>query len=176
MPQFIVSRVWLVSSWLISFFFVALARFSNRRLVYLLRSRGYFLTPAVIVGTNREAAALATDLGNWRSSGLRILGFVSSRDTDAVTGNSSLPVLGSIKEIQHVIAAHGIEDIIVAITALNRDELLQLGEDVNGIPDVNLRLSSGLYELLTTGVTVRTLGTVPLLSVNKVRLDPRRSY
>jgi FlaA1/EpsC-like NDP-sugar epimerase len=72
-----------VSSWLLGFFFVSLARFSNRRLVYFLRSYGYFLTPSVIVGTNREATTLASDLGDWRSSGLRIIGFVSSRDADA---------------------------------------------------------------------------------------------
>jgi exopolysaccharide biosynthesis polyprenyl glycosylphosphotransferase len=175
-PQFFISRVWLVSSWLVSFLVVALTRFLNRRLVYSLRSRGYFLTPSLIVGTNREAAALAMDLGDWRSSGLRIIGSVSSCDTHAIANNPELPLLGNVKEIRQVIAAYGIEDLIVAVTALNRDELLQLGEDVNGIPNVNLRLSSGLYELLTTGVTVKKLGTVPLLSVNKMRLAPEEIY
>jgi exopolysaccharide biosynthesis polyprenyl glycosylphosphotransferase len=175
-PQFIVSRVWLVSSWLLSFLFVSLARFLNRRLVYFLRSYGYFLTPSVIVGTNREAATLASDLGDWRSSGLRIFGFVSSRDADTIIYSPCLPLLGDVKDIHQVIAAHGIEDLIVAVTALDRDELLQLGEDVNGIPNVNLRLSSGLYELLTTDVIVKKVGAVPLLSVNKVRLAPEEIY
>ena len=31
-------------------------------------------------------------------------------------------------------------------------------------------MSSGLYELLTTGVEVQEIGNVPLLSINKVRL------
>jgi exopolysaccharide biosynthesis polyprenyl glycosylphosphotransferase len=175
-PQLVVSRVWSVFSWLMSFLLVSLARFTNRRLVYWLRSRGYFLTPSVIIGTNREAAALATDLSDWRASGLRIIGFVSSRSAEVVSGYSDLPVLGQIREIQKIIAAHGVEDLIVAITALNRDELLRLGEEVNGLPNVNLRLSSGLYELFTTGVKVRTLGTVPLLSVNKMRLEPEEMY
>ena len=37
---------------------------------------------------------------------------------------------------------------------------------------MNLRLSSGVYELLTTGLTVSTKGNVPLVSLNKVRLEP----
>jgi exopolysaccharide biosynthesis polyprenyl glycosylphosphotransferase len=176
MPQFIVSRMWLVSSWLLSFFLVALNRFVNRRLVYALRGRGYFLTPAVIVGTNQEAAMLASHLSEWRGSGLRIFGFVSSAAEETSNNRIHLPVLGNTRGIMEIIAAYGIEDLIIAITALSREELLQLCEEVNAHPDVNLRLSSGLYELLTTGVTVRTLGTVPLLSMNKIRLEPEEVY
>jgi len=36
--------------------------------------------------------------------------------------------------------------------------------------DVNLRLSSGLFEIITTGLQVREVASVPLVSVNKVRL------
>ena len=35
---------------------------------------------------------------------------------------------------------------------------------------ITIRMSSGLYELLTTGVEVQEVGNVPLLSVNKVRI------
>jgi exopolysaccharide biosynthesis polyprenyl glycosylphosphotransferase len=87
-----------------------------------------------------------------------------------------LPVLGDIGQIRSIIAEGGVEDLIVATTALDRDELLLLGENVNNIPTVTLRLSSGLYEILTTGVTIKTVGTVPLLSVNKIRLEPIETY
>jgi exopolysaccharide biosynthesis polyprenyl glycosylphosphotransferase len=79
------------------------------------------------------------------------------------------PVLGSTHEIREIVQRHGVEDLIVAITALDRDELLRLYEEVDPLP-VHLRLSSGLYELLTTRVAVRTLGTVPLMSLQKNRL------
>jgi exopolysaccharide biosynthesis polyprenyl glycosylphosphotransferase len=175
-PRFVVSRAWLAFSWILTFLLVALNRFIHRRLVYALRERGYLLTPAVIVGTNEEAVTLASHLSELRTSGLRIAGFVYGRDPDRANRRTPMPVLGSVSEIDRIIADHGIEDIIVATTALDRDELLRLGEDVNGLPDVNLRLSSGLYELFTTGVTVKTVGTVPLLSVNKVRLEPEEIY
>jgi lipopolysaccharide/colanic/teichoic acid biosynthesis glycosyltransferase len=35
---------------------------------------------------------------------------------------------------------------------------------------VNLRLSSGLYEIITTGLTVKEFAYVPLVEINKVRL------
>jgi exopolysaccharide biosynthesis polyprenyl glycosylphosphotransferase len=175
-PQFIVSRAWLVFSWMLTFLLVALNRFANRRLVYALRKGGYLLTPAAVVGTNQEAVTLASDLCEWRTSGLRILGFVCSHDSDKTHCWLNIPILGTLREIHKIVAAHGIEDLIVATTALQRDDLLQLGEDANGISGVNLRLSSGLYELFTTGVTVKTVGTVPLLSVNKIRLEQEEVY
>jgi exopolysaccharide biosynthesis polyprenyl glycosylphosphotransferase len=173
-PQFVVSRVWVVNAWALSFLIVAINRFVCRRMVYPLRRRGYFLTPAVIIGTNEEAVTLARELSHWRSSGLRTAGFVSSRL--AAKGPLGLPVLGDVREIRQIIAEHGIEDLIVAITALEREELLELCEEVNAIPGVHLRLSSGVYELLTTGLTVKTNGSVALVGLNKVRLEPEEAW
>ena len=168
-PDFVISRVWLVSVWLASFFLVAANRFVARRLVYLLRRRGYLLTPAVIVGTNQEAVNLSAFLVDRQSSGVRTVGFIHAGNGDPrfVGG---VPVLGSIAEVGPIVKEHGIEDVLVAITGIGRDELLRLCEDLDSLP-VRLRLSSGLYELLTTRVTVQTLGTVPLMSLQKNRLD-----
>ena len=175
-PQFVVSRVWLISAWLLSFVNVIIARFVCRRLAYVARDRGYLLVPAVIVGTNQEAMTLAAELKNWRISGLRVLGFVACDSQAQPERADGLRVLGSVRNIQGIISEHAVVDLIVAITALSREELLRLCEDVNASEGVHLRLSSGLYELLTTGVTVSSMGTVPLVSLNKVRLEPQQIW
>jgi exopolysaccharide biosynthesis polyprenyl glycosylphosphotransferase len=155
---------------------VGLNRFVCRRVAYIVRRRGFLLTPALIVGTNQEAVALASDLSNWQTSGLRLIGFVSSAPRAAMGMSSKLPVLGTTGEIRRVIEEHGIEDLVVAITALNREDLLYLCEEVSSMPGVHLRLSSGLYELLTARVSVRTFGTVPLVSLDKFRLDSEEIF
>jgi exopolysaccharide biosynthesis polyprenyl glycosylphosphotransferase len=170
-PSFTVSRMWLVSVWLLSFLAVATSRFVARRVVYAFRRRGYLLRPALIVGANEEATSLAACLGDWQSSGVWTLGFVSRGEADDGVERLALPVLGTVGDIQKLIGQHGIEDVIVAITALSREELLRLFEDVDPLA-VQLRISSGVYELLTTRVQVHTLGTVPLMSLQKNRLDP----
>ncbi|MGE0461419.1 MAG: sugar transferase [Vicinamibacterales bacterium] len=169
-PAFVVSRTWVLAAWVLCFLLVAMNRFLCRRLVYPLRTRGYFLAPAVVVGTNEEAATLASELSDWRSSGIRVAGFVTTQPE--APNPSRLPVLGTLADIRQIVREHDIEDVIVAITALEREQLLTLCEGVNPLPGVHLRLSSGVYELLTTGLTVRTMGNVPLISLNKVRLDP----
>lgn len=174
--NYLVSRLWLLSAWLLSFALVALNRFCCRRFVYTLRRRGCLLVPALLVGTNQEAMALATDLSDWRTSGLRVLGMVASGRSNPDPSALRLPVLGSVRNIRQLIAEYRVEDLIIAITALNREELLQLCEEVNRVPGIQLRLSSGLYELLTTSVTVNHLGRVPLISLNKLRLETQELY
>lgn len=168
-PQFVVSRMWLVSVWALSFVLVAANRFLARRLVYVGRRRGFLLTQTAIVGTNEEAAGLAAYLSEWDASGVALRGFVTT-DLSQEPNRFGLPVIGAIGDVRSLILAHGIEDLIVAITAVDREELLRLYEQVDELP-VQLRLSSGVYELLTTRVTVHTLGTVPLISVHKSRLE-----
>lgn len=168
-PDFVVSRMWVVSAWLLSFAFVALNRFAARRVVYALRMRGYLLAPAVIVGANREGESLADFLQDHRASGVRTIGFVTTSADDRHPRRAG-PVLGRIDEITAIVQHWGVEEVVVAITALGREELLRLCGHVEPLP-VQLRLSSGVYELLTTRVEVRTLGTLPLMSIHKIRLD-----
>jgi FlaA1/EpsC-like NDP-sugar epimerase len=75
-PTLIIARGWLLLTWGISFLFVVGARFGLRRYVYSLRKRGYFLTPAIIVGANEEGRWLAEQLLRWETSGLHLVGFV----------------------------------------------------------------------------------------------------
>jgi exopolysaccharide biosynthesis polyprenyl glycosylphosphotransferase len=168
-PQFVISRMWLVSGWLLSFLGVAANRFLARRIVYACRSRGYLLSPTVIVGTNEEAASLAAFLKDWRASGVRLLGFVTA-PSQAAPAKLDGPVLGTTDDLPELVRAHDVEDVIVAITSLTREELLAVCESTDALP-VQLRLSTGLYELLTTRVEVLTLGTVPLMSLQKNRLS-----
>ncbi len=167
-PPFVISRVWLVSVWVLSFLLVSANHFLARRLLYALRRRGYLLAPAVIVGTNEEAVSLAAFLGDSQASGLWTVGFVRTQ-VESPSGDEP-SVLGSTREIASIVREHGVEELIVAITGIGREELLQLCEDIDALP-VQLRLSSGLYELLTTRVEVQTLGTVPLMSLHKIRLE-----
>lgn len=168
-PDLDVSRLWLLSVWLLSFLLVAGNRFVARRGVYALRRRGFLLTPAVIVGLNEEAASLARFLGESQYSGVRPLGMVAPAGADRHPA-APLPILGTLDEVADVVRRHDAADVVVAITAVTREELLRLCEDLDHLP-VHLRLSSGLYELLTTRVTVQTQGNVPLLCVQKNRLS-----
>ncbi len=176
-PTFVVARAWLLTAWLLSFLLVSAARFALRRVAYGLRHWGYFVSPAIIVGVSNEALALAQTLRHSVSSGVQVLGFVdtpASHDGENKQRECTqiAPLLGEIDELPAIAQRLEIQEVIVATTALRREQLLDLHEDLATLPHTELHLSSGLFEVLTTGVKVRTWGFVPLISLNRLRLDP----
>ena len=170
-PEFILARGWLLLAWIFGFLFTAIGRFSLRRVVYALRHKGYYLSSALIVGANNEGLSLAEQLNGWRASGFHILGFI---DKKLPVGTQVLPnlyVLGSVDHLSELIKRYDIEELILASSAISsRDRMLEIFQRYGISSKVNLRMSSGLYEIITTGLTVKEFAYVPLVGVNKVRL------
>ena len=173
-PNMQIARAWLVMSWLLSFLLVCLGRFTLRRMAYHLRGRGYFVSRAVILGTNDEAITLAMQLGDMRYSGIAVLGFVVPDGAldDAPKSILGVPVLGTLERLPSILDARAAELVIVAATALTREQLINLPLELARQPNVELDLSSGLYEVFTTGMRITNRCGVPLMSVNRLRLHP----
>ncbi len=170
-PSFIVARGWLLLAWGYALVLVALGRFVARRLLYALRSRGQLLSPAVIVGANQEGRWLAEQLMYGRASGLQLVGFVDEKVPAGTLLFHNLPALGSVDHMDKIIQRYGVEEVILATSAISsRDRMLEIFKRYSNSDRIRLRLSSGLYEIITTGLQVQEVGYVPLVNVNKVRL------
>ncbi|MBN1977020.1 MAG: sugar transferase [Anaerolineae bacterium] len=167
---FTISRGWLILSWLFTLLLAEGARFGLRRVVYALRRRGHLLSPALIVGANEEGRALAQQLDNWATSGLYVVGFVDGEALPAGAVLGAHPVLGSLDDLERLVPEKRIAEIIVAPTALTREQLLSIFRAFGVNSDVEVRLSSGLFEVMTTGLQVKELAYVPLISVSKARM------
>lgn len=165
-----IARAWVILSWLLVSVGVMSGRFLLRRIVQNLRANGRFLTAALIIGANEEGLAIAEQLQANPKAGVWLAGFADDELGPGSELLPNVPVLGSVDAIGLLVRQHGIQEIIVASTALPREKLLQLFTAFGSEDNITIRMSSGLYELLTTGVEVQEFGNVPLLSVNKVRL------
>jgi len=170
-PNLIIARGWLIMTWGGTFFMVAAARFLLRRIVYALRRQGFFLTPAVIVGANQEGRWLAEQLLQWETSGLHLVGFIDNKLPVTFPLFHGLVSLGSAEKLGEIIEQYDVGEVILASSAFStRDYLLDIFRKYGVTDEVNIRMSSGLYEILTTSLTVNEFAYVPLVYVNKVRL------
>jgi len=170
-PGFILARGWLLLAWGLSFLLTALGRFLLRRVVYSLRLRGFFQFFALIIGANDEGLSLAEQLVQWRTSGLHIVGFVDKKIPTGTILSNHLRVLGTIEHLDDIIDRYGIEELILASSAItSRENVMEIFQKYGVSSSVNVRISSGLYEIITTGLTVREFAYVPLVGINKVRL------
>jgi len=170
-PALIIARGWLMMTWMFTFILAASARFWLRRTVYYLRKHGFFLTPAVIVGANQEGRWLAEQLLQWETSGLHLIGFVDNKIPVTFPLFHGLVSLGSVDKLGEIIEQHNVGEVILASSAFStRDYLLDIFKRYGVDDNVNIRMSSGLYEIITTSLTVNEFAYVPLVYVNKVRL------
>lgn len=175
-PAFVIARGWLVMAWLLASILVCSNRWFLRRIAHALRQYGWFVTPTLIVGTNDEAISLATQLRSSTHSGLIVLGFVDETPTAEADHRPrtllGLPVLGTLDNMAQLVKQRGAEEIIIATTALSRKQLLETTLQLSAMPHLNMSLSSGLYEIFTTGMSISTRNSVPLMNLNRLRLDP----
>lgn len=168
--DFILARGWLLIAWLFTFLFVSSGRFWIRRIIYALRKRGYYLSPALIVGINEEGRLLGEQLVGWQTSGLHVLGYVDDHVKPGTAVYKQLQCLGDTQHLDHFIARFGIEELIIATSSMTRQEMLNIFKQYGLVSGLNLRLSSGLFEIITTGLEVKEMASTPLVRVQKVRM------
>jgi exopolysaccharide biosynthesis polyprenyl glycosylphosphotransferase len=165
----VLARGWVILTWFFSFISISAGRFLIRRVVYRLRYKGLFQTNALVIGSNIEASMVSSQLLSAKSGGLNLIGFVQS-DIPVSTIQENLPCLGQIKDLHDVINRHRNSVIILISSALSRDQVLEIFRKYGTSKDIDLRMSTGLYEIITTGLQVKEDGMVPLVAINNVRL------
>jgi exopolysaccharide biosynthesis polyprenyl glycosylphosphotransferase len=170
-PDFIFARGWLITAGIAALILLGVWRFVMRRVVYWQRKHGYFLSPALIVGANQEGKMLAEQMWNWRTSGLHIVGMLDDTLPVNTPVYKHIKVLGRLDEVEQIVEQCQASELIIASSALPRECKLLIFERFGFSKDVNLRLSSGLFEIVTTGLKVKEVAYVPLVQVNQLRME-----
>jgi len=165
----ILARGWVILTWLLSFLTISFGRFLIRRAVYQLRHKGFFQNPALIIGSNTEASLVADQLINAKSGGLKLIGFIPCGNYVSNI-QENLSSLGDLQDLQDVVRKNHINVIILISSALSRDQVVSIFQKYGNSKGIDLRMSTGLYEIITTGVHVKEDGMVPLLAIDNVRL------
>ena len=169
-PRFILARGWLLLVWFLVYLLTAMGRFLMRRLLRYFRTKGYFLTPTLIVGANEAAQLLAGQFRNGPASGLQLVGFVADDIQTGTVLSDGLRVLGPLSELENLTREMNVGEVIVTSSAVSSEEVLTLFKLFGIADDVNFRLSSGLYGIISTGLEVQEIASVPLVKVNEFRL------
>ena len=165
-----ISRGFLVLAWLGSCGFVCATRLATRALVTRLRARGLFMRRAIVLGTSDRATALAVQLSKVPRFGLRIVGCVPVRAWDE-GANRALALPDPSASVVDQVEQLEVDEVIVVPDGLPDGLLGELVRQLTARTRVDIRLVSGLYELLTTGVRVEHLAGITLVTLNRLRLS-----
>jgi lipopolysaccharide/colanic/teichoic acid biosynthesis glycosyltransferase len=166
---FTLSRLWLLLSWGLSIALAGGGRFLFRRFAFwLCRRYGMFITRVLIVGNNEQGKALARQ---WsRSPGYEVVGFVDDFLPAGIQVTQGLYVLGPPRFLGRIAREKAVDEVVIVPNAVaweTFDEVIRQSAQRNGF---SVKLASGFYGTLTTGVEVVNRGFVPLLAVQQMRI------
>ncbi len=167
------SRAWLLLYWLLAVVFVLLGRLVIRVLVSRRHRQGRSLKSTLIVGSNPEASDIIRILLGSRAQGLMVVGCLASSQAERLSLDfcaPEVPCLGFAREVRGVVTERGIETVVIASSAFDHDILARMIAELRDV-DVDVHISSGLFEVMTRRVFVREIGGIPLITVKGLSLS-----
>ncbi|CAN5264353.1 sugar transferase [soil metagenome] len=169
MLRLYVPRSWLVLTFVFSVMSLTAARDVVRRVFDAQRRRGRFKRSVVIVGANGEARELATMLDSSPVLSYQVAGFV---DDEVPVGTiiDGHPVLGSISDTAAIVECGRLGGVLIATSALGFKTSSNLARQLSAA-NIHVELLSGLCDVASERLTVRSLGRLAVLYVEPARRD-----
>jgi exopolysaccharide biosynthesis polyprenyl glycosylphosphotransferase len=166
------SRAWTLLAWLLALVFATLGRLGVRGIIGTLRRRGHLLRPTLIVGANPEAEDVLRVLSADRSTGLRPVGCLASSRAERLALNfcEGVPCLGAARDVTAVVREYGVDTVVIASSAFDHDIVARMISELRDV-DVDVHVSSGLFEVLTSRMLVREISGLPLITVKGLSLS-----
>lgn len=155
-----VSRQMILNSWGLILIGTASWRIYRRS---SLRRRGQHIHRVAIVGAGPTALRVREEIRRFAHSELGVVGFVS---TGTVAPDARLSVIGQLDAMDEPLAAHRVDELIVAPEPEERSRLLELLSRCEQLGNgIQVRLHPDLAELYVGHVALSQLAGLPLISV-----------
>lgn len=167
----VISRGWTLLALALGCVLVMAGRALVRVGLVRARRRGRMLRPTLIVGFNQEAADMIRALRKNPTSGLVPVACLASSKVDRLEldfcTDEDIPCIGSAREIREVVTSRYIDTVIISSTAFEPDAIARIINDLRDL-DLDIQLSSGLFDVTTSRVLVREMSGVPLITIRSV--------
>jgi exopolysaccharide biosynthesis polyprenyl glycosylphosphotransferase len=113
------SRLWLASGWVASIAGLVIWRMAARQLYEALQDAFSPTNRVMIVGANRSGREVASELGE----AYEVVGYV---DNGSDLEYLELPLLGPIAQLEELVHAHAVDELIVALPGARREQVSRI--------------------------------------------------
>jgi exopolysaccharide biosynthesis polyprenyl glycosylphosphotransferase len=140
-------------------FFIIFGRLLVRGVQRQFFKNGLGTINIVVIGTGKNAHALAKRLQYYTPAGYNLVGFI---------GNGTQTV-GQLKNLYKIIRESNIHEVYIADPTLSQEEILEI---VAKCPDkhVRFKITSNIFELISGTIDIAHLESIPSLDLNKTVL------
>ena len=161
-----ISRVMILSYWLIMLGSVSFGRISLRTLQRKFLERGIGLRNTIIIGDGEKALELFRKVKAYPALGYRIIGLVpfqTDPEEDKKT-ESNVSILGDFSNLENIIQSHQIEEVLIALGEKERHKVVDVLGCCNGLK-VNLKIVPDLYDIVVGQVRTNQIYGFPLIEI-----------
>lgn len=155
------SRLMLVSYWLLMIIFVSTGRLALRTFQRTLLEAGLGVRNVLIVGWGNKAREIFDEIRKLPALGYHVAGFIAEDKFESYKG---APWLGERHELPEVIAREEVEEVIIAIESNAREHVMAVMRQCEGMP-VQLKIAPDLYDALVGQVRTHQIYGLPLIAV-----------
>jgi Undecaprenyl-phosphate glucose phosphotransferase len=144
-----------------------LGRWALRANLQRMWAAGYNVKHVLVAGAGELGRQVAETIVAHRELGYRLAGFVD--DDPRRAAGSGLPVLGSLEQTTQVAAAHGVDQLYIALPLEEHAKLLKLIKSVSN-ECLDIKVVPDLVQYATIKAALEDLDGIPIISLTEVPL------
>ncbi len=163
---FTFSRAFMVLFIGLDVFLVVSTRLALRQLLQHLRLRGHNLRRILVVGAGALGKEITQKLLAHRELGLEVVGFLDDDPGKAGRSFLGVPVVGTLKSVEEVIADHRVDHIYIALPPEAHRKMMKLMECV-GRACVDVKLVPDILQYATLKATLEDLDGLPVINLSQ---------
>lgn len=161
------SRLFLVSFWLLQSFSLISFRFILRESLKYIRKRGYNYRQILIVGRNDRADKLVRKIEESPEFGLQILGFIDSTNGKNVNASlSKYKLLGGLNDLEKIIREQVVDEVFVFLPIKSFypeiQEILKICETMG----VEVKIPTDLFSHKLAKSTISIFDDIPIIDLS----------
>lgn len=167
---FTYSRAFLGLFALTDLLLVSAARMGIRALLRRVRLSGHNLQRILVIGAGALGREISQKLVAHRELGFAVVGFLDDDPGKQVTTVGGLPVLGTLKQAEEVVARHGVDQVYIALPIEAHRKTLQILQRL-GRECVDVKLVPDILEYATLKATLEDVDGTPVINLSQVPLQ-----
>ena len=166
-----ISRMWIVLFAVLACLLLLLEKVALRITSRYVRAKGFNYRTVVIVGTNPTGLEIARSICQHRYWGFRFLGFVVHESAPRPRLPESMPILGEVKDLNHIIDNTPVDDVIFAVSRQDLDRLedVFLSLEERG---VHTRFALNFFPHTRAQVKLEDFDGIPMLGFSTSPTNP----
>ncbi len=158
------SRIWFVMWAAYGFFFIVSIKFIFLRIFHSKRFQKWSQKNVALVGAVKLSNSVAQQINKARITEINIIGHINTETDTATLSDSTLKIIGEIKDIDKLLQQQAIEEIWITLPLSSQETIKEILYILRH-STVNIRMVPDIFELRLLNQSITDIAGIPLINL-----------